>query len=654
MAVTTTIGGIEVVINADATGFHSSLNRVKQSLRDSGRELRQGANKYGAWAAAGVAAASAVAAAMVKSQMATIDALAKTADRLGLTTEALAGLQRSAQLTGADVSTLNMALQRMTRRVSEAAQGTGEAKKAIAELGLDAKVLAQLSPDEQFKQIADAMGDVAEQGDKVRLAMRLFDSEGVKLVNTLAMGSEKLEEQQRVTEKLGVALSRFDASKVESANDSLFSAGQVLEGVVNRVSVELAPVIDDISGRIFEAALQTNGFSNSIEKAFSIAITGAGYIANAFRGIEIIIAGLKVTATTGKIIWAEMIRTMAAGFEQFINFGIDGINQLIASINKIPGSNIPQIERFTSSTAAMFADMSNGAREDLKGLTEEFIRLSSLPMASDQLDAWYENVKRLSEKARAEFLGATGGQGGESGSGLTEQEATALNARIEAIRVGLLTEAELKREAYEADIAAIQTKREKDLTNQQYYDELERQRHKQHTDELVQISEQAAEKEKRIEEMKRQAKMSAISSAFKNASALMNTESRKMFEIGKAAAIAGAVVTGIDAAVTNYKKGSEIGGPPLGAAFAAASIAATGAQIQQIKNTKFGSAGTGQSIQGGQVVNNTATNQGPQQPNRSISIALTGSGFSGGDIRSLIAQINDELGDGVELSATGG
>lgn len=39
---------------------------------------------------------------------------------------------------------------------------------------------------------------------------------------------------------------------------------------------------------------------------------------------------------------------------------------------------------------------------------------------------------------------------------------------------------------------------------------------------------------------------------------------------------------------------------------------------------------------------------------RNISIALTGSGFSGGDIRGLISAINEELGDGVTLSATGG
>ena len=76
--------------------------------------------------------------ALVKQSLAVNDALAKTADRLGLTTEALAGLQHAAELTGAGTKTLDMALQRMTRRIGEAATGSGAAKDAITELGLSA------------------------------------------------------------------------------------------------------------------------------------------------------------------------------------------------------------------------------------------------------------------------------------------------------------------------------------------------------------------------------------------------------------------------------------------------------------------------------------------------------------------------------------
>lgn len=180
--------------------------------------------------------------------------------------------------------------------------------------------------------------------------------------------------------------------------------------------------------------------------------------------------------------------------------------------------------------------------------------------------------------------------------------------------------------------------------------ELEKQRKEQHQNELTNIEQDAAEKRKKIAELEAQAKLSTLSSIFGNLSSLMNTESRKLFEIGKVSAIAGAIVDTYAAANKALKELPT----PLNYA-AAAAVAVRGfANVRQIQATKFGSSGAGQSYQGGQVVNNTQ--QQPQQvTQRNISISLAGSGsFTGGDIRGLINSINEELGDGATLSIAGG
>ena len=87
--------------------------------------------------------------ALVQTSRTAVDELGKVSDKLGISTERLAGLQHAAELTGNSTRNLNLGLQRMVRRVAEAAEGTGEAQNALAELGLDAKELAQLSPDHQ-------------------------------------------------------------------------------------------------------------------------------------------------------------------------------------------------------------------------------------------------------------------------------------------------------------------------------------------------------------------------------------------------------------------------------------------------------------------------------------------------------------------------
>ncbi|HET9337198.1 MAG TPA: hypothetical protein VFO12_12420 [Sphingomicrobium sp.] len=83
-----------------------------------------------------------------------------------------------------------MALQRFTRRAAEAAQGTGEAKDALAQMGIalrDQSGNLRRSED-LLGDIADAFALIEDPAERVRLAFKLFDSEGVALVNLLSDG----------------------------------------------------------------------------------------------------------------------------------------------------------------------------------------------------------------------------------------------------------------------------------------------------------------------------------------------------------------------------------------------------------------------------------------------------------------------------------
>ena len=141
---------------------------------------------------------------LISQSLKSTDALAKTASKIGTTTEALSALQYAGQLTGVQVDTMNMALQRFTRRASEAAVGTGEAKGAIRELGIDARQLVRLPLDERMLVLADAFADVENESDRLRLAFKLFDSEGAALVNTLGMGRDGLSDLLGEARSLGV------------------------------------------------------------------------------------------------------------------------------------------------------------------------------------------------------------------------------------------------------------------------------------------------------------------------------------------------------------------------------------------------------------------------------------------------------------------
>ena len=167
--------------------------------------------------------------------------------RLGITTEALSRLQYAAEQSGVSASTLNMGLQRMVRRVSEAASGTGEAVKALDELGISAAALEKLAPEQQFKVLADSIKGVESPADRVRLAMKLFDSEGVALIQTMTEGAEGLNKFAAESDRLGNTIGTNAAAGAKKASDAMTSMRASMSGVINVMAVQLGPTIENIA-----------------------------------------------------------------------------------------------------------------------------------------------------------------------------------------------------------------------------------------------------------------------------------------------------------------------------------------------------------------------------------------------------------------------
>ena len=211
---------------------------------------------------------------LVKTSLTATNSLKKTADKIGTTTEALSALRYAAERTGVQTNTLDMAMQRFTRRTAEAAKGTGEAKGAIKELGLDANKLQRLSLDQQMIELSGAFGKVTNDADRLRIAFKLFDSEGAALVNTLALGAEGLEDMFGRAKALGLVMSSQAAGGVEKANDAFNDMLFIVKGVKDQFTAALAPAIDEIVTKFTNFILRTADAEGGIEKlARSMAVS---------------------------------------------------------------------------------------------------------------------------------------------------------------------------------------------------------------------------------------------------------------------------------------------------------------------------------------------------------------------------------------------
>lgn len=203
---------------------------------------------------------------LIRQSLIATDSLAKAAGRIGTTTDQLSKLQYVAGLTGVETATLNMAMQRLTRRVSEAANGSGEARGALKELGLDAEKLAQTPLEGKMIALSKAFTENADSVDHTRLAMRLFDSEGVALVNTLNLGEQGMRDLMKEAELLGVVMDENAAAGVEAANDALFRLTRIGKGLTDQFVAALAPALKTVVDNIRQLILDSVEAEGGIRK----------------------------------------------------------------------------------------------------------------------------------------------------------------------------------------------------------------------------------------------------------------------------------------------------------------------------------------------------------------------------------------------------
>jgi hypothetical protein len=300
--------------------------------------------------------------ALIKSSINAGDELAKTADKLGVTTTALAGLRHAAELTGVSTGTMDMAMQRFTRRAAEAAQGTGEAKGALQELGINAEDLVKLPLDQQMSVVADSMAGVEKQSDKVRLAMKLFDSEGVALVNTLGGGSEALEKMTSEAEQLGITLSRTDTAQMEAANDALTRLKAVFTGLTNQLSLAFAPIITFVADGLRQAALDSTAFGNIGQKVAGALVKAFGFVRNIVHGLQIVFLGAKLGVLQFANMIGDKLIPYLDGFIKFYNAIaklVPGLSEVTKSGAEIMG-NMPASIEATKAEIARLMEMNPG------------------------------------------------------------------------------------------------------------------------------------------------------------------------------------------------------------------------------------------------------------------------------------------------------
>jgi hypothetical protein len=331
---------------------------------------------------------------MLKGAFGAADALVETADRLGIGTEALAALRRSAELSGSSLDQLETGLSLMQNTISEAAAGSEIAQTALSKLGLSAEELINLSAEESFGRIADSINSLGTQAEKIQLTRDIFGRGGTSLLNVIAEGSAGLERITKDSIALGIALTKPEADQIAKANDLMEDFGKTIKGVFNIIALNLAPLISELATSMIEGMKPVAAFFRSaLPTAVSIFRGVLEKMAPLFEVLRS--AGASALSTVGSLL-KSVGTTLISKFVEVIPLVTSGFQALVAFVGPILSSLSGLISSIVSTVLSLTASIFKAADASRSALSPVFSVISdSIVYAIDQLSLFVAQIPTI-------------------------------------------------------------------------------------------------------------------------------------------------------------------------------------------------------------------------------------------------------------------
>ncbi len=241
------------------------------------------------------------------------DTLDKMAGRTGVSVEALSELGFAAEQSGADLETLEAGLRKMQRSITDAASGSQAAVDALAALGLSVQTLQDLSPEQQFKRIADRLSKIEDPTTRAALAMELFGKSGTRLLPMLKDGAAGIEALQQQARDLGLTISTQSAKNAALLTDTLNILWRTLKQVAFTIGSALAPTLIDLAKRATRVVVVVTNWLTQ-NKALIVTVLKVAAAVTAV-GVGLIAVGTLISGAGAVFGWlASVVTGIGAAF----------------------------------------------------------------------------------------------------------------------------------------------------------------------------------------------------------------------------------------------------------------------------------------------------------------------------------------------------
>lgn len=312
--------------------------------------------------------------------MESIDRVAKVSDRIGITTEALLGLQHAAGLAGVETAMLDQSLTKMGNFLAEASNGGKAQSETLKRLGMSAKELAGIPLDQAFLKISDAILKLDSPAQRVSAAMDIFGKSGAELLPLLQQGSAGIAETAAEVDKLGASFSRIDAAQVEAANDAMTRVGVALGGIKNQIAIGISPFVESMAKKFTDWAASANSSGSSVITVMENVGKGVGVVADV---VDVLHDGFQF---------------LQAGVTKGIAFILDGLAFFARGLQEI-ANLIPGVDaKFGDFLGTLADEVHRAAAEEWEDAKKSF----AAPPPSQAIQKYFDDIKANSRSAAVE------------------------------------------------------------------------------------------------------------------------------------------------------------------------------------------------------------------------------------------------------------
>lgn len=234
------VSGIEVRFSADTSDLDKGVSNATGKLQNFSKIAAIGLAGMATAAAAGGLAVGA----LTKQAINLADAIGKTAQKIGMTSESLSKLEYAAKLSDISLGQLQTGLGQLSKNM----EAGDEAFAALGVSVADARGNLR-GTEEVLLDVAERFASMEDGAGKTALAMQIFGRSGADLIPLLNSGRDGLTQMTDEARRFGLEISTSTSKAAEGFNDNLTRLGGIMQGFSNTVAAKSAPAMKALTDR---------------------------------------------------------------------------------------------------------------------------------------------------------------------------------------------------------------------------------------------------------------------------------------------------------------------------------------------------------------------------------------------------------------------